>query len=361
MSILNPSKMGANSWGWMFVTPTRAAGWVALILFIILMIYYSIPRDRSFFLDVVTDYVQVTTDHDTQIVWDIAEAHLCQPRHKLSGDPPKAQLKGNEPLCDGTIYHETLVANVELDWPQGVTLALRRTPKQPLDIVILHDEKRKLEIGGEPVVSESLLRFRQDAFDATGGFGLSGDVVIGQKAEHGTIALLRSGRFETLEKPYWRNEVYLVDEGTLSLGDVVSIEPDKGDDSSSTYVFVTTEPNVKHLRVVAVSGEGRNRLALSRATANKVYLEPSWTERLARDPFILAIGTLMAFIPAVFGAISAFLDKGKEKPEQDNETSGPDATATNVESSDVEDAVSPKTPRAKPETATVSPDAATNT
>ena len=277
---------------------------VVLLLFVAVALYYCWPRPKSFFLDVTTDYLEVTTDLDTQIVWDISEATLCVPGAREETDGNRT-LERNE--CAGLFVRHAL-ENVELDWPDNVTLLLRSGPNRMLEILIRLEAEQSIEINGVSATAESLLRIPGRSLDLNGGLGLSGDLVLGQTAEHGTLKMLQKGRYETREKPFFRSNALLVDSGSFAMGDAVAIEPAGGEDRISSYAFLTfDEPRgdgTAPFRVIATSPESLSRLRLERARANPSYIEPNWSQRIANDPLAIGIATLLSLLATFLGVLN---------------------------------------------------------
>lgn len=280
---------------------------LVILLFMGVMIYYILPRPKSFFLDVTTDYLEVVTDTDTQIVWDINEAVLCLPARRLPEDHAARRAPDSVQSC-GEQFIAQSIRDVQLDWPNEVRLILRSGLEGGLDILIRFDPARDIEIGSVPIVTETLLRLPPSVLEWNGGLGLSGALVVGQTAEQGTLKLLREGLYETRERPFFRDEAQLVDSGTFSMGDVVSIEPRQAGLVSSSYAFVTLSGNksagVVPMRVIATSPRGTNRLRLDRARANSSYLEPTWSQRIANDPMAIGIATLLSLLATFLGVLN---------------------------------------------------------
>ncbi len=278
---------------------------VALIAFVFVALYYIWPRPKSFFLDVTTDYLEVTTDTDTQIVWDIGAAVLCLPERRLPDDHPARSASASDAGCDDRFVAQR-ITEVELDWPQDVTLVVRSGQNGTLDILTRFEEDRVLQIGDIPIMPETILRLPRSVLDWNGGLGLSGDLILGQTAEHGTLKLLREGRYETRERPFFRTNALLVDSGTFALGDAVALEARQEEDRLQSYAFLTldlADPNgVAPMRVVATSPEERSRMRLDRARANPSFIEPNWSQRIANDPLAIGIATLLSLL-ATFLAV----------------------------------------------------------
>ncbi|WP_224825991.1 hypothetical protein [Cognatishimia sp. MH4019] len=285
---------------------------LVVLLFLGVMVYYVWPRPKSFFLDVTTDFLQVTTDADTQIVWDIDRALLCLPERRLPEDHP-ARLAADLDQACGRGFLAQRISNVELDWPADVTLMLRSGATDAIDLLIRFAPERQISIGEIPIVPETILRLPHTVITETGGLGLSGDVVLGQTAEHATLKLLREGRYETREVPFFRSNALLVDSGTLSMGDAITIEAIEQDKRLSAYAFVTLAPSqpdgVTPLRVIATSPEEDSRLRLQRARANPSYIEPTWSKRIANDPLAIGIATLLSLLATFLGVLNNLFRK----------------------------------------------------
>jgi len=292
------------------------SAFLVLLLFALVTVYYTLPRPKSFFLDVTTGYLEVKTDLDARIVWDIETALLCLPRHRLQRQDTETVAEDDGFDCGKAVkgggterYVDQKIEGVELDWPSEMTLILRGDTPDMLDVLMLFDpEKTKLEIGGVQIVPETILRLSRSVLDATGGLGLSGDLVLGQPAEHGTLKLLREGRYETREKPFFRSNALLVDSGTFALGDAVSIEAARNDKPLSSYAFLTLAERgtdgAPNLRVIVTSPESFSRLRLARARAKPSYIEPNWSQRIANDPLAIGLATLMSLVATFFGVLN---------------------------------------------------------
>lgn len=297
------------------VQPARVLPWLLLICFAVVTAYYVVPRPKSFFLDVSTDILQVTTDADTQIVWEVSEVAICQPRHRVSAEDAAATPPPSEPACDPRAYVESAAQDMEIDWPENTSLTLRAAPRGALDVLVrLPDAAATLDLGEVTLVHESLLRIPHEALDTFGGLAVTGRLRIGQIAENGTHDLLRSGRYETREKFLLARNARLVDSGAFSLGDVVSIVSADEARAPSTYAFVTpgaARPGdpaaARPLRIVATSEEAHSRLRLERARARATYLEPGWAQRLSSDPLAIGFATLLSLFGATLAVMNAFV------------------------------------------------------
>lgn len=295
--------------------PGIGVGFV-IFLFLLVAIYYILPRPKSFFLDVTTDYLEVTTDLDAQIIWEIQDGLLCLPRHRLPVDHPDTNALRDGKDCGAPLnaelpdrYVDHGIAGVELDWPNDVKLVLRSGANGALDVLVQFDsEVTTLQIGNVTIVPETILRIYRSGLESDGGLGLSGDLVIGQTAEHGTLKMLRDGRYETREKPFFRTNALLVDSGSFAMGDAISIEAADDGKRLSSYAFVThaeaASPGGSHLRVIATSPEVYSRLRLERARANPSYIEPNWSQRIANDPLAIGLATLLSLLATFFGVLN---------------------------------------------------------
>lgn len=282
--------------------------WIVFAGFLFLGVYYTVDRDRSHFLDLTTDHLTVVTDEDTLIIWELADVQICVPKHKLDRAIAFDAAPGPNPRCDPNVYVEQQKALVDLDWPPNVALTIRPGPDRSLDVFIRYDDAvETLSIGDITVPSETLLNIPAAFFESFGGLGVSGTITAGQLAENGTLLLLQSGRFETREHDWFRSSSRLVDSGTFSLGDVVSIEGKKAGPAPSVYTFlqpVVISNNRSSLRAIITSEAARSRLRLERIRARTTYLEPSWVHRLTNDPIAIGFATVLG----LFGSLLAVLN-----------------------------------------------------
>ena len=291
--------------------------WILLFLFAMVVAYYVAPRQKSFFLDLTTDYLRVTTDKDTQIVWELPSAGICLPRHKINVDDYAGFDAPQIKRCDSDVYLELAQTDIELDWPDGITLVMRPGLGRTLDVVIrFADTTAPVHIADVPISSESILVIPVDAFADFGGLAVTGQLVAGQVAENSTLMMLRSGRYETREHYWFRSPVRLVDSGAFSLGDVVSIERYDPGTPLSAYAFLTLTnaqtpfaSSKTNLRAIISTDEAYSRLRLDRARARSAFLEPSWSQRLSNDPLAIGFATVLSLFGATLAALGAFLRK----------------------------------------------------
>lgn len=287
---------------------------ILLAAFAAVTLYYALPRPKSFFLDLETEYLSVVTDADTQIVWELPEVRICLPRHRIDAAAYGAFPAPARPLCDSDVYLEVMQQTVDIDWPRDVTLVLRSAPARSVDIVVRFAPKAApVRIGEIEIVTETLLNLPGATFDAFGGLGLTGQLVAGQVADNGTVKLLQGGSYETRERFWFRDSAQLVDSGFFHLGDVVSIESRDGGRALSTYAFLTLPRGQTDgaMRVIASSEEAFSQLRLTRARARASVLEPGWAQRLSRDPLAIGFATLLSLFGATLAVVKAF---GRRKP-----------------------------------------------
>jgi len=302
---------------WISDQANRWTPWILLILFIGVVSYYVWPRPKSFFLDLTTDHLSIVTDEDTQIVWELKSANVCLPRHKIDPGDYENHKRPQTKRCDENVYLELYQENIELDWPKGVSLVLRPGLNRTLDVVMrFHDDIGPVHIGNVEASSESILNLPSEVFSEFGGLGVTGQLVAGQLAENGTLMLLRGGKYETRERYWFRNSARMVDSGTFSLGDVVSIERNRPGRPLSSYAFLTLTgtttpfgPTDSSLRAIVSSEETYSKLRLERARAKATFLEPSWAQRLSNDPLILGLATVLSLFVATLAVFNAFSRK----------------------------------------------------
>lgn len=296
---------------------TQGAGvlpWLLVGMLALVIAYYVWPRPKSFFLDLTTDYLRIETDSDTQIVWELPSLRICLPRHAITSEQELGDVVDTSiASCNGLAYLELQRDFVELDWPPGLNLELRSGENRAVDVVVRFDEDDEdltpVMIGDVEIVSETLLRIPASTFSEFGGLGLTGQLVVGQKADNGTVKLLRAGKFETREKFWLRNDARLVDSGALSLGDVVSVERMNPDAPLSAYAFLTLDAKGEGMRLIVSTEEAFSRLRLDRARAKATFLEPSWAQRLARDPLAIGFASLLSLFGATLAVMNALLRK----------------------------------------------------
>jgi hypothetical protein len=290
------------------LAPALGLPWLLFAFFVFLGGYYSFDRERSYFLDLVTDQFEIVTDADAQIVWELSDVIVCIPRFKLS-DAEKWG-SGNLPRqrCDASAYFETWVDFLDLDWPPDMTLTIRTGPSGTSDILVRHDNAGGgFQINGNDVPSESLINIPNSVFSEFGGLGLSGTLRAGQLAENGTHLLLRTGLYETREHNWSESSSRLVDSGSFSLGDVVSIESADPAETLGVYTFfqpTRTPDGATSLRVIVTTEAAKSRLRLERVRAKDTFLEPGWVHRLTNDPMAIGFATILG----LFGSMLAVMN-----------------------------------------------------
>ena len=291
--------------------------WILLVLFVCVVAYYAVPRKKSYFLDITTDYFSIITDADTQNVWEISEASVCLPLHKIEIADYADFERVSGGRCAEDAYLELRLRGMELDWPAGVTLVMRPGLGRSLDVVIAdHAADSPVRLGQIPATDESILSLPWEVFSEFGGLGVTGRFIAGQLAENGTLMLLRDGKYETREHFWLRGPARIVDSGAFSLGDVVSIEPRRSGEMPASYAFLTLtaagDPAGAvgaSLRAIVSSDLGYGRLRLDRAKSRETFLEPNWAQRLAIDPVAIGFATILGLFGATLGVIGAFRRK----------------------------------------------------
>lgn len=288
--------------------PLIGLPWVLFAFFLFLGGYYAFERERSYFLDLVTDQFEVITDADAQIVWELSDVLICVPKHKLTEASAWRDEETPRTRCDPTVYVESWIDYIDLDWPSDLNLTLRSGPGGTLDILIRHDGSAgAFRIDGREVPSETLMNIPNAVFAEFGGLGLSGSFRAGQLAENGTHLLLRSGRFETREHDWSETSSRLVDSGSFSLGDVVSIESVDAEDSVGVYTFfmpTKAAQGSSSLRLIVTTEVAKSRLRLERVRSKVTFLEPGWVHRLTNDPLAIGFATILG----LFGSLLAVMN-----------------------------------------------------
>lgn len=278
-----------------------------------LIVYYSFPRDRSVFVEVRTEIAEVQLSEVARLV--LARATVCfgAPRTRVSKEPVNALMQANGAFGEASACAPGEVTKsglVQLNWPVGTELRIRRRGRGTLEMEPISDVESDLatmRVSGEiiPLKGRPRVLIGSEDFAANGAFLVEGKVTIGKRVAAGTSATTIDGTYEFRETLAARERPVLIGPGSIMLGDVIRIiDQENGAVVSSNFVSAA-DADDNGFRIVASAGASGSvaQLQLTRHGYAPTSVEPNWYDHALSDQLVYAIVT-------VFGVCLALLNFG---------------------------------------------------
>lgn len=325
--------------------------WSFLLIAVGMWLYYLLPKERSFIIIAKTNIIELTTDGSFADPWIFEEAVLCLPPDlskktdnlvfPSDGEFPTAE-KG---FCKSKTSTRRDIRNLEINWPKGVNLRLRKLPGDEIELRVSFSEVQlsksenvltsveishtEAENPDEEIIlltEGALLRFPATALREQSILVFGGDARIGVPPNSGETELLLGGQYEIRETFWLQKRPFVVARGELVLGDRVTVVNGSNKDAIPVPAegFVSMqgqESRSDYLNVVfATSPNARSAMRLERAGSSAIYVETTWFERVSSDPVPATLSALAGLLSSlavifrpIFDAPSGDNDKRQRK------------------------------------------------
>jgi hypothetical protein len=292
---------------------------------------YSIPSSGSFGIQAVTGGAVVEHTGTQAGRWILVRPHVCN-RLPPGARRPVAADEAPSP-CPASLFEVSNPQEADFVWPRGAITRIRSTTRGGLAVEIEALGSTPLRIGDVDLRAGSRIIVAPQDWRAHAALPVAGLVTVGILPVAGEEGYLRSGRYIVREPLIWRSDPVTAVSGELFAGDEVSFEvwsemdasasspegdaPEEGAvafggiGSGGDWQYrpaiaigfiaphVTQHRGEQGFSIIAYTSKGLNRMRISRLGTDPSYVEVRWTDRVMRDPVLLAVAVILGIL-AVF-------------------------------------------------------------
>lgn len=256
--------------------------------------------------------LDVVLGDSAALAWRLEQVTVC-----YRTDVPEigTDVDTEEALCSPGLYDvERLEEGQEFQWPAGTHLQISRVgPHSPLEIDVLGIGSVPVQLGGRPLPVYSRLVIDNTVWMDNSTLTLVGAVTVGDAPGSGSQFNLIGGSYAISEKLLGYSVPVEIVSGTLRSGDIAQIM--MSDNRAEISGFIEPAgPESAGFDVSLFTSRETDRLQISRGSAGKLHIDPTWMDRALRNPLLLAIAAIVALLGGIGSAVSLtrwlLLDEG---------------------------------------------------
>lgn len=332
---------------------------ILMLLGISFLLAYSYRNNQSILVDARTLGARI--DFEGGAKWrlqGVTHCHALTPKPSVqaleafAGAQAAAEDAGDDtkrPVCEPLLFAQAMHSVLELEIPGGTTLSIRATPEG--GALLLKPGVPREAQAGDQVAADAriglgartwqagdLLVVSHEGWRQTGALAFNGNIVIGEEVTPGSSAYLLEGSYEVRES-FLRDRIWHellessllssdpgptpvpIKSGTLLRGDSLTFvrtgwpaasggcraSAPEGETGASLpvlargFVAPIRDSGVSGFAVRATSDASASCADLSLLShgARQRLVQPVWTDRALRDPFLLALVAIGGFLVAV--------------------------------------------------------------
>ncbi len=302
---------------------------ILLVLFIVVFVYYLVPRPASFSVAAQTEYLRVDISDINQPDWYLPAVTACVRRAQ-----GETAIVSTDSIC-GSQFDEHKLKAVDVRFAVGYSLVFRGFEPGFVEVAVNRDDSAAdvrldgFDKASAPasvvLTSGSTLRIPFGEGDRP-DIASRGVVVLGEHRNVTAGLMLRSADYEIRQK--LGDRTYVVGKGEFLLGDRVHFVRHKESligcarrasdvQGFPANLMISSDRRFSAFDVVLTTPNECSAIVVTRIGASPTELPISWTSRLASDPHPAAFATLIGLLGALVGLSNAYLtprDKDDKKP-----------------------------------------------
>lgn len=316
---------------------------VVVAIFLVMFVFYAIPRQKAFTVSAITESVKVHTVTDSTTEWSIYEGlELCRPRKEPLPESQEEPATGSredaldesedDAICNDRYYsHHTFDEEQTIRWSDDYVLDIQAYDAKRLLIYVTRlgdeeEEQQPVTIHGLEIEDGTLLYVRMDGTERP-ILPLRGYMTLGDPPLLSDANLLLQGRYEIRQSFAPRDGQYIVKSGDFVPGDRISFvrhpipiwarpfteDPDERDQGRvPARIFVSNlDTSSRGFNIVATTDLAYSDILLTRVGGQPTKIPVTAAQRLAADPFPVATATALGLLATLFGLINSFFGKSR--------------------------------------------------